>query len=662
VNQVSPGTRPIPALLLVAAMSLLIGVLLLMMAVDQIDRHRRAQSGLADYAVSLTRLSGLFSDARQAAQWSNSDRLAMLIAETDLRVGETVVKDGIDLPGMSKDKLHLEGLSVVDDWSQIRGLLVDVNLTGGKNGNGDIGLLRSSLSGDLALANSSFDALFAAVAGDTLSAQLLRSMSDIGASLKNLEFLLTVQGLSAPVSAVNRANAQLKKNVVQMQSLTRSGGGSMLLGYRTNLLLAEFVQAIDTLGRDDFKYSSGDFPVSAGENYKIVQGAIEAALERVRNYQFKFQAYASRNRISILSALVFICFAMVVCVVCGWRVKRDRQSLPAVNNNSLDQYVLQIKAMADGNLVEAQSYDAGHPVETALNYTRSMMRSLVMVIRGVADKTRANVDHQLHAIDQLNEMEQSRQQQLDLLTRQLASCVDVIEKAGGFELKMREEIATIGDLAQTTLVEVAGNSRANAELSSQLEAGVGKLRSVSNISGELSVLAATMEQLAEHTNLVALNSSIQMSTVVDDYGHDESTQFIDEVGQVARQLSARAGDSGKLASSVGGDVEAVIQMFENSASLLSHCARQSSAATESLTELVRTIHTLFSDTIENPSVDAAEHSKMAKIVAALRQMDNMDLDSSETTGELMKMTADLQSMAVKLDESVAQFRLDVELR
>lgn len=658
MTQVSSAVRFVPALLVIVAVTLLISVVLLLTAVDQSDRHRQSQSASADYALTLTRLAALFDDNQGAMHLSANDQLAILIAQADTQVSNTAARGGLRWLGSVSDSIQTESVKLAGDWTQIRTLLIGVNPLS-VEGNGISPVKRTALLRDLADSVDSFDAFFAAVTEDSLSVQLLRSLSDIRASLKNLEFLMAAHELAAPNGSINVSLAQLETEIAKMQSLTRTGGGALLLGYRTNLLLAAFTETINKLNQGNI---GGDGPAASFvKSVEPHRQATEAALERVLNYRRVLESSVSGNRLSFLAALVFVCAALVLCVLCGWCVKRDRLARGDERVDSLEGFVSQINSVADGNLdvnIIGAKDGSSQSIANAMNYTRTIMRSLVMVARGVAEKTRANVDYQEQAIDQLAQAEESRQKHLVLLTRQLAASMDTIEQVGDNESKTRQMFAEVKDSIGASLASVNSKASAQAELSAQVDLGTNRLKRVSSITGELSVLASSIERVAEHTNLLALNTSIQMSAFTDDPGLDDNAQFVDEVSQSARQLAVQAGDASRLISGVGGDVDAVVEILGNSVALLSRCAQHSSIASQSLSELIKTVNLMNAEATESFSDLETDRKKMSEVVAAIRHIDDLSMDSSVSTNKLMRVTSELRIMAMKLDESVSQFRLD----
>lgn len=175
-----------------------------------------------------------------------------------------------------------------------------------------------------------------------------------------------------------------------------------------------------------------------------------------------------------------------------------------------------------------------------------------------------------------------------------------------------------------------------------------KVRGFAEMSAQINQILDLITGVAEQTNLLALNAAIEAARA-GEYGRGFAV-VAEEVRRLAEQAASSAKEIGSLIGKIGGEIEGIVQLMQNSAREADkglEVTRQAAAAFTEILDSVREVDSQLSD-VANA---AGQVSEAVQNIAASTEEQSAVLQ--ETAGNI----AALSGMAGKLKEMAGRFKL-----
>lgn len=326
-----------------------------------------------------------------------------------------------------------------------------------------------------------------------------------------------------------------------------------------------------------------------------------------------------------------------------------------------------IEAVAAGDLRQPISIPQDKnnaAIVNAVNQTSSVMQNLVRMTRGVADRITGLVRH--------NEILSQKLAQSDVERQRNAA--EVSEHVGVSSQALNDQTAALSEI-QTLATRIANSSAAPvndlnaaeetlATLGAQVDVSIERIQRLQRTTNQVNELTVGLKSAAENTRLQALNLSLQTSEVSFDSAEDaaahESSDAIDEMHMLTGQLVQRATEASKLLSHLSNDLVATSESFKLSRQDISNTAERSRQSSKGDRDLSGDAETL-SQTIESLRASVqTQKDNLAATATLLVALDKTSNQRSDSIELLTQEVGDLQDMAAKLRQSVADFKLQGE--
>jgi len=333
--------------------------------------------------------------------------------------------------------------------------------------------------------------------------------------------------------------------------------------------------------------------------------------------------------------------------------------------------VKNIEAVAAGDLRQPIAMPRGDnnaAIVNAVNQTSSVMQNLVRMTRGVADRITELVRHNETLSQKLAQSDVERQR----------NAADVSEHVGVSSQALNDQAAALQEI-QTLALRIANNSAAPvnesnaaeetlATLGAQVDVSIERIQRLQRTTNQVNELTNGLKSAAENTRLQALNLSLQTpelsfdladASASDRAAHD-SSDAIDEMHTLTGQLVQRATEASKLLAHLSNDLVATSESFKLSRQDISNTAERSRQSSKGDRNLSGDAETL-SQTIESLRTSVqTQKQNLAATASLLVALDKTSNQRSSSIESLTQEVGDLQDMAAKLRQSVADFKLQGE--
>lgn len=650
------------ALLAVLLIALALGTWLVISLAAQLSAHSERQTAATEFGLTLTRLANLVVVPGELASelgGVRGDSLAQLLAMGDVQSKALAINPSQGwFKSPESSALVTDALKVSTSWNSIKSALADLNTSVLTEAGGTVGRLLTPASLDVV--DQSFDAVFTSVTSETLSVPLLQVLSEIKAELASLQILNNLPVNSLFVQPFNSSFERFTKAVDTLKIRVEGEQGGSLIGYESTIALQRFIdkkallKPVAQASRSDVTESN---PLSLAE----AQGMIQSAISRNEVTRRALDNAIYQYRRAILGALACLCAALLLSAVVTWRIWYLKRNSQRLSDDDLGKMVMQIGAIADGNLTVTVQPLAGNSlhaqqsqsIANAVNHTEKMFRSLVRVSRGVADRMFELTDRQQQITRFLIDSQKPRNQQLLEQIDNMQQSAREFKELSGSEVPRYHDAATYAEKVKN--VAVASNASL-AGISSQIELGSSRISRAEETVGELSLMIEKIKASAERASLKALNTSIQISAYSDGGDVDISPQFIDDVSNMSKSLIASATDAQRLVDGLKRDLQASSLAMANCSAAIDDGADGSLKAVQLSSTLVSGLEELSANRqhlIEAMISGGKNLNSAAEALSA--HVENVDM--AEQHKELMQTVCVTQELAGNFEKSLSHYQL-----
>ena len=231
------------------------------------------------------------------------------------------------------------------------------------------------------------------------------------------------------------------------------------------------------------------------------------------------------------------------------------------------------------------------------------------------------------------------------------------EATGQAESGMREAAAAVEEVAHSaqqmagsaqqaaSVAETGGTAVAQTlasigRIRTQVETSAEKVRELGRKGQEIGAIVETIDQIAEQTNLLALNAAIEAARAGE---HGRGFAVVaDEVRKLAERATGATKEIATLIGSVRADVEEAVQAMENSSREVTAGVARSEEASNALQHILQAAQTV-ADEVQGVTATAQEMSasvqQVLETVASVRQV------SIENEQTMLEMAAGTEQVA-----------------
>lgn len=675
---------------LLGILALLISIIVLFAAADQLGTNRKQITLANEVTQVLVELRQLASAQPDGASFS--DDVARLIGYGDVQTNEISAMPDSGLFSREEVDLKTAKAALMETWQAAKKSFAtgngSITETAFLSDNSPQNSQRNEGLRQFSQLREAFDKVFAAIAQDTLSAELLAANSQMLATLKNVDFVLSNRdslNATAYQRLLQESLSAMQVEVTRLISLTAADGGGILIGYDSKQLLSRFALQSKTLG-----------PVLLAEpeptEVRFIedqQSALAYAINGASGYRQLLDFASHQNRRAILFSITALCLALICLMLSLWRSYRNQISGQSSGNQDLERLRVELTAIADGNLnvrASQQSSASLSAIAQAANHTVEMLTGLVQVFRRAGNHLNELAGSQQHLAKRWVKSEIKRHEKLELLAQNLEFQSRAIDQLQEIELNI--DSANRVDNRQIDSRVVERNHAAIQDLALKVSAcrhivGVGNMDETysvvknSNPSGEgllrmrqrmheLTGTISAVRLAAEQARLQVLNTSLQMTAYAGSAEIDDQSRLVEEIQNISNQLASSAAGAERMSSVLADDLQQYADTFASDKhDLLRHfdqlqqsvndCLESSSVADNSPEAADSTLDIALESTRKELFVTALDNvqqqqSVLQQLVAEIGSeaeivSDGDAIELLEQIGEIQKVSANLARSA-----------------
>ena len=342
------------------------------------------------------------------------------------------------------------------------------------------------------------------------------------------------------------------------------------------------------------------------------------------------------------------------------RVKKQLHAIDEQNKRNQQAILLLLDEMtnlAEGDLTvhTTVTEDITGAIADSVNYSIDALRNLVTTI----NRTAVQVSHAaVQTQDITRHLTDSSQMQSREITNatsaitEMATSIQHVSKNANTSAEVAQKSVDIAHKgAQTVRRTIDGMDT----IREQIQETSKRIKRLGESSQEIGNMVGLIDEIADQTNILALNAAIQASSA------GEAGRGFAVVADEVQRLAERAGNATKqieaLVKTIQGDINEAVDSMEQSTANVVNGARLAEDAGEALSE-IESVSANLSGLIQNISTAATKQSQAsANAAATMNVIQDITEQTSTSATRTANSVSELTVLSNGLKKSVAGFKL-----
>jgi len=369
---------------------------------------------------------------------------------------------------------------------------------------------------------------------------------------------------------------------------------------------------------------------------------------------------------SFFSAIVFIagmaCLVLLLVFANKWGSKVSKQLSAVDEQNRRNQQAIlllldEMTNLAEGDLTvhTTVTEDITGAIADSVNYSIDALRNLVHTINDTSKQVASAADVTHNSTQKLTTSSEKQAREIVNVTSAVSEMAKSIEQVA-------EHASSSADVAQQSVGIAHKGAQAVSRtidgmdtIREQIQETSKRIKRLGESSQEIGDIVGLIDEIADQTNILALNAAIQASTA------GEAGRGFAVVADEVQRLAERAGTATKqieaLVKTIQSDTnEAVISMEQSTSNVVSG-ARLAENAGEALVEIESVSDSLaahiqnITDATDNQTIAASNVTKTMNVIQEIT------MQTSDSARNTASWVGKLKNLGQDLKRSVAGFKL-----
>ncbi len=390
-------------------------------------------------------------------------------------------------------------------------------------------------------------------------------------------------------------------------------------------------------------------------------------LESINALGEAIAALPASRTLSNGSALAAGLLALVLLALIGLQVyagTRRNLAETAEANEKNQQAILrlldEIEGLGDGDLTAEATVteDFTGAIADAINFAIHQLRDLVARIQDTAENVSAAANETRATALQLADASEHQAKEISGASSAINEMAATIDQVSANASESANVAARSVTIATNGANVVQSNVRGMDTIREQIQDTSKRIKRLGESSQEIGDIVSLISDIADQTNILALNAAIQAS-MAGDAGRGFAV-VADEVQRLAERSAGAAKQVATLVKAIQSDTHEAVSSMEQTTSEVVKGAQLAHDAGSALEE-IQTVSATLAQLIQDISSAARRQAISAgQVSATMNVIQGITSQTTAATNSTAASVGELAEMAVELREFVAGFKLPSE--
>lgn len=404
--------------------------------------------------------------------------------------------------------------------------------------------------------------------------------------------------------------------------------------------------------------------------YQIIS-ASDALLDQISNLEDAYLNYISTRRFGTIIGILFGTLALVLLVALGVQLRKDGMRRLASaeaerrevedrnkrNQQAIMRLLDEMGDLADGDLTvnATVTEDITGAIADSINYAIEALRTLVTAINETAEKVSSAAQETRSTAMQLAQASDRQAKQIASASSAVNEMALSIEGVSANADQLADEAQRSVDIAKQGSEAVQKTINGMDTIREQIQETSKRIKRLGESSQEIGDIVELINDIAEQTNILALNAAIQ-AAMAGDAGRGFAV-VADEVQRLAERSADATKQIEALVKTIQADTnEAVISMEQSTAGVVAGAklAQDAGSALGTIDSVAAHLAQLVESITQATRQQATAASNVSETMNVIQEITNQ---TSAGTNQTAASIGNLANMADELKRSVAGFKL-----
>ena len=371
--------------------------------------------------------------------------------------------------------------------------------------------------------------------------------------------------------------------------------------------------------------------------------------------------------VTLISALATVVALLLIGLYVFLTVNqaRRREDVSKASEAEQQQSILslldEITNIANGDLTGELTVTADFTgnIADSLNFTVQTLRGLVGTINDTSVEIAAAASSTTERVQQMSTSSEGQAREIVRATQAISYGSRSLEEVATRAEKLAEQAKTSVDTAHNGAATVGRTIAGMATLREQIQDTAKRIKRLGESSQEIGNIIEFINDIAEQTNTLALNASIQ-AAMAGESGRGFAV-VADEVQRLAERAASATKQIESLVKTIQADTQEAITSMERSTTNVVGGAKSAEEAGLALTRIEASSQELakvIQDIAAASRTQSVETTKLATTMQGIREV---SVQTSATAHQTAESVGELNVLSAKLRESVSGFKLPMDV-
>ncbi len=396
---------------------------------------------------------------------------------------------------------------------------------------------------------------------------------------------------------------------------------------------------------------------------------IAPAITNAESLRQKMQSSLSvANTITTLCALAAVLGLGLVGLYVSLTISQNRRrKIEAKAQDAQQQQAIlslldEITNLANGDLTGELTVTADFTgnIADSLNYTVQTLRGLVGTINDTSVEIAAAASSTTDRVEQMSAASEGQAREIVRATQSISRASRSLEEVAGRAELLAEQAKGSVDTAHSGAATVDRTIAGMSTLREQIQDTAKRIKRLGESSQEIGNIIEFINDIAEQTNTLALNASIQ-AAMAGESGRGFAV-VADEVQRLAERAASATKQIESLVKAIQADTQEAITSMERSTANVVGGAKNAEEAGLALTRIEASSQELARVMQDIASASRTQSVETTKLAAVMQSIREVSVQTSTSAHQTADSVGQLNTLSAKLRESVAGFKLPVDGR